>query len=311
MNILVTGANGFVGQALCTYITDQGFNAYGLLRKKQENLNAKQQFIVEDFLNHSDWKPLLQGMNAVIHTAGLAHVKGRPDSDYFTINTEITKKLASECVKNGVKRFVYVSSIHVHASSESSSVLTSQSPFNPQTAYGKSKLFAEQTLREIEKETGLEVVIIRPPLVYGPQVAGNVLTLLKSIQKGIPFPFAKAHNKRSMVFVQNLVDALVLCASHPNAGGNTFLISDGQDLSIEQLIQGLAKGMGKKAYLFYFPDVFLKIPCKILGKSDILNKIIGSLQVDHLPLQNILGWQPLVSAEKGLQETGRAFQSSP
>lgn len=309
MNILVTGASGFVGHALCAHISNHEFNSYALLRKKQENLNVKKQFIVEDFLKHSDWESILKGMDAVIHTAGLAHVKGRPDKDYYEINTEITKKLALECVKFNVKRFVYISSIHVHASSESSSVLTSESPFNPQTAYGKSKLFAEQSLREIEMNSGLEVVIVRPPLVYGPKVSGNVLTLIKLIQKGIPFPFAKTKNKRSMVFVQNLVDALVLCASHSEAKGNTFLISDDKPLSIEDLIQGLANGMGKPANLFYFPKFLLKLPFKLTGKNEHLKKITGSLELDSSPLQKILGWKPLVSVEEGLRETALSFKS--
>lgn len=309
MNILVTGANGFVGKALCAHISNQGFNPYGLLRKKQENLNVKKQFIVEDFLKHSDWKSILNGMDAVIHTAGLAHVKGRPDKDYYEINTEITKKLALECVKHDVKRFVYISSIHVHESSACSYILTPQSPFNPQTAYGRSKLLAEQALREIEMHSRLEVVVLRPPLVYGPKVLGNVLTLLKSIQKGIPFPFARVKNKRSIVFLQNLVDALVLCASHPEASGNTFLISDDKPLSIEDLIQGLANGMGKSANLFYLPKTFLEIPFKLIGKSEYLKKITGSLQLDSSLLQTKLGWKPIVSVEEGLRETARSFQS--
>jgi len=309
MNILVTGASGFVGQALCTHISNRGFDAYGLLRKKQENLNVKKQFIVKDFLKHSDWEPILKGMDAVIHTAGLAHVKGRPDKDYYEINTEITKKLALECIKFNVKRFVYISSIHVHAASESPYVLTPQSPFNPQTSYGKSKLFAEQSLREIEINSGLEVVIVRPPLVYGPRVSGNVLTLLKSIQKGIPFPFAGTKNKRSMVFVQNLADALVLCASHPKAKGHTFFVSDNHSVSIGEFIQGLAEGMGKKASLFYLPEFFLKTPFKLIGKSEYLKKITGSLQLDISPIQKTLGWEPLVSVEEGLRETARSFQS--
>lgn len=308
MNILVTGASGFVGKALCAHIPRHGFNAYGLLRKRQENLKVTKQFIVEDFLKHSDWESILKGMDAVIHTAGLAHVKGRPDKDYYEINTEITKKLALECVKNGIKRFVYISSIHVHASSESPYILTPQSPFNPQTAYGKSKVSAEKCLREIEIHSGLEVVIVRPPLVYGPNVSGNVLTLLRSIQKGLPLPFARTKNKRSMVFVENLADALVLCASHPAAKGNNFFITDNNDLSIEGLIQGLAEGMGKPANLFYLPEILLKIPFKLFRKSDYLGKIIGSLQVDSRDIQETLGWKPLVSGKEGLLETARSFK---
>lgn len=307
MNILVTGASGFVGRALCDHISHQELHAYGLLRKTQENLSVKKQFIVEDFLSHSDWRPILKGIDGVIHTAGLAHVRGRPDKDYYEINTEITKKLALECVKAGIKRFVYISSTHVHVSSASPHLLTPKSSFNPETAYGKSKLLAEEALREIEKTTGLEVVIVRPPLVYGPNVAGNVLTLLKAIQKNMPFPFASIKNRRSMVFVKNLADALILCTTHSAAKGHTFFVSDDRPLSIGQLIQGLAKGMGRKANLFYCPEVLMKIPFKLLGKTEALEKITGSLQIDISHIQETLGWKSLVSAEEGLHETAQSF----
>ncbi|MBY0272183.1 MAG: NAD-dependent epimerase/dehydratase family protein [Alphaproteobacteria bacterium] len=309
MNILVTGANGFVGQALCAHIPRHGFNAYGLLRKKQENLTIKKQFIVEDFLKHSDWEPILKGMDAVIHAAGLAHVKSRPDKDYYEINTEITKKLALECVKFNVKRFVYISSLAVYGVSSSQDVVALSTPLNPKTPYGHSKLSAEKFLQNLHETGTLEIVIVRPPLVYGPRVSGNVLTLLKSIQKGIPFPFAGTKNKRSMVFVQNLADALVLCASHPKAKGHTFFVSDNHPLSIGEFIQGLAEGMGKKANLFYLPEFFLKTPFKLIGKSEYLKKITGSLQLDISSIQKTLGWKPLVSVEEGLRETARSFQS--
>lgn len=307
MNLLVTGANGFVGRALCDHIAQQGLNPYGLLRKEQKNLNTKKQFLVEDVLNYSDWEAILKGMDGVIHTAGLAHTKGHPDKDYYDINTEMTKKLALECVKAGVKRFVYLSSTHVHVSSSSPYLLTPNSALNPETAYGKSKLLAEKALQDIEKLSGLEVVIVRLPLVYGPNVAGNVLTLLKAIQKNMPFPFARTQNKRSMVFIKNLADALISCATHPKAKGHTFFVSDDHPLSIRELIQGLAKGMGKKANLFYFPECLIKIPFKLLGKSEILEKMTGSLQLDISDIQKTLGWKPIVSVEEGLRETARSF----
>jgi nucleoside-diphosphate-sugar epimerase len=308
MNILVTGANGFVGRALCDHLTHKGMNTYALLRRPQENLNVKQQFIVENLLEHADWGPILKGINVVIHTAGLAHVRGRPDKDYYDINTEITKKLALECVKAGVKRFVYVSSTHVHVSSASPDILTPESSFNPKTAYGKSKLLAEKALREIEKGSGLEIVIVRPPLVYGPNVSGNVLTLLKAIKKNMPFPFGNIQNRRSMIFIKNLTDALSVCATHSAAHGHTFFVSDDRPLSIGELIQGLATGMDKRANLFYFPEILMKIPFKLLGKSETLEKITGSLQLDISPIQKTLGWRPPVSVEEGLEATARFFQ---
>ena len=307
MNILVTGASGFVGRALCDHISHKGLNAYALLRKEQDDLNVKKKFFVEDMLNHSDWGSILKGIDGVIHAAGLAHVRGRPDKDYYDINTEITKKLALECAKYDVKRFVYISSTHVHVSSVSPNVLTPQSSFNPKTAYGKSKLFAEQALREIEENSKLEIVIVRPPLVYGPNVSGNVLTLLKVIQKNVPLPFAGTQNKRSMIFVKNLADALVLCATHPKATGHTFFVSDNYPLSIGELIRGLANGMGKEENLFYFPEFLMKIPFLLLRKHETLEKITGSLKLDISHIQKTLNWEPPVSVEEGLELTARSF----
>ena len=307
MNILVTGASGFVGNALCDHLSRQGLNAYGLLRKTREDLNVKRQFLVEDFLNHSDWAEILKDMDGVIHTAGLAHVKGRPDKDYYDINTEITKKLALECVKAGVKRFVYISSLAVYGVSSSQDIVAFSTPLNPITPYGHSKLLAEKFLQNLHEKGTLEVVIVRPPLVYGPNAPGNVLTLLKAIKKNMPFPFKSVQNRRSMVFVKNLADALLVCVTHSTAKGNTFFVSDDHPLSIEELIQGLAKGMGKKANLFYVPEFLMKIPFKILGKTETLEKITGSLQLDISHIQNTLGWKPPVSVEEGLRETTRSF----
>lgn len=308
MNILVTGANGFVGQHLCNHLTRNNINAYALLRTFNNMLNVKDQFVIKDFLNYTEWSKILKGIDVVIHTAGLAHVKGYPDEAYYTINTKTTEKLALKCVKAGVKRFIYMSSTHVHTSSSSIHVLMPQSPCHPLTAYGKSKLLAEKTLRTIEASAEFEVVIIRPPLIYGPFASGNVRTLATAIKKGIPFPFAGIKNQRDMVYIENLVDALRVCATHPAAKGNTFFVSDDRPLSIGELIKGLAKGMEKKDRLFYLPEAFMRMPLKLLRKEDILEKITGSFKIDISTIKKTLEWNPPFSAEEGLEKTGRFFR---
>jgi len=308
MNILVTGASGFIGHHLCNHLSRMGISTSALLRNPGKDLKVKGQFVIKDFLNHDAWESILKGVDAIIHTAGLAHLKGCSDQDYYNINTEITKRLALECVKAGVKRFVYTSTTHVHVSSSSPDILTPTSPFNPKTAYGKSKLLAEENLKEIEKNSDLEVVVIRPPLVYGPGVAGNVLSLLKAIKKGIPLPVAAIQNKRSMVFVDNLVDALTLCAIHPAGREKTYFVSDDHSLSIGELIQGLAKGMGEKANLFYFPETLMKVSFNLFGKEEVLEKIIGSLELDTSDIQKQLGWKPIISVQEGLERTGYSFR---
>lgn len=308
MNILVTGASGFVGQHLCDHLTRNGINTYALLRTATDGLKVKEQFIVKDFLNYRGWEKILKGIDVVIHTAGLAHVKGFPDEDYYTINTKMTELLALGCVKAGVKRFIYMSSTHVHTSSSTTNVLTPQSSCHPLTAYGKSKLLAEKTLRGIEESADLEVVIVRPPLVYGPSAAGNIGTLVRAIKKGIPFPFAATQNQRDMVYVENLVNALRECATHPAAKGNTFFVSDDRPLSIGDLIQYLAKGMDRKARLFYLPEACLRIPLKLIKREEILEKIIGSFRVDISEIKETLGWSPPISAEEGLEKTGQSFR---
>lgn len=303
MNILVTGANGFVGRELCNHLRENGFNPYGLLRKREEGLNVKQQFIVNNFSTHTDWGSILKGIDAVIHTAGLAHAKNRKDEDYYEINTEITKTLASECIKAGVKRFVYVSSIYVYGVSSSRETITLSTPLNPTTAYGRSKVLAEEFLKELNEARKLEVVIIRPPLVYGFNARGNIDLIKKFIKYNIPLPFYTVKNKRSMIFLKNLCDCLIKCAIDPRASGNTFLVSDATDLSTPDLIKYLAKGLNKFPILFPFPLKLFYFLLKLVKKEEILEKITGSLQFDTSHIQKTLKWKPRISVQEALKYT--------
>ena len=307
MNILVTGANGFVGRALCEHLSRQGLKAYGLLRKTQEGLNVKNQFIVKDFINHSDWGSILKGIDGVVHTAGLAHAKGRPDKDYYDINTEITKKLALECVKHKVKRFVYISSISVYGISSSREIITHSTPHNPSTPYGHSKLLSEIFLQKLYEKDALDTVIIRPPLIYGENAPGNIDLLLKAIKYNLPLPFSGVQNLRSMIYISNLCDCLIRCVIDQEAPGNTFLVSDFKDVSTVTAIKSLAKGLKKHPKLFPFPLIILDYALKILGKEEMLQKITGSLQLDISHIQQVLGWTPPFSVKEGLEETAKFY----
>lgn len=304
LNILITGANGFVGRPLCRYLTQQGHKVTALVRKSVADLSIEQQVVVPNFLEYKDYPKILKGIDVIIHTAGLAHVSGPPEHEYYKINTEITEKLALEAIKAKVGRFVYLSSTHVHVPSKSSSILRTNSPFGPTTAYGKSKLKAEELLRQMKS---LDVVIIRPPLVYGPNAAGNIRLLVKAIQKGIPFPFGGVHNKRSMIYIDNLLDAISEAALHPKAKGQTYFVSDDQPLSIQDLIKGLGEGLGKKTILFPFPQFLLWLPLKLIGRQEMLDKITGSLELDTTHIRETLGWKPPVSVKQGLSKTAKGF----
>jgi len=308
MNTLVTGANGFVGRALCDYLSKNKMSTYALTRKSQTDLKVKDQFIVDDFLEYDEWRKILERMDVVIHTAGLAHVRGRPDQDYYRINTEITKKLALECIKAGVKRFVFVSSVLVYGVSSSKNRISLSTSLNPLTHYGRSKALAEEFLQDLHDRGAIEVVIVRPPVVYGPAAQGNVKFLVKAINHNLPMPFAGIKNLRSMIYIYNLCHALMACALSPHSAGHAFLVSDGEDISTEYLINTLAKGLHKSSKLLPFPVSLLKFALKLVGKKEMLEKIIGSFQLDISDIQQKLGWKPIVTVQEGLIKTAHSFR---
>ena len=309
MNILVTGANGFLGRALCDYISRQGLNAYGLLRAPEEGLNVKKQFIVKNFLSYSDWGSILKGMDVVIHTAGLAHVKNRPPKDYYEINTEVTKELALECTKADVKRFVYISSIAVYGVSSSREIINLSTPLNPSTPYAHSKLLAELFLQKLHQGRKLDVVIIRPPLIYGPNAPGNIEFLLKFIKRNFPLPFYGVKNLRSMIYIKNICDFLLNCTINQKSMGHVFLVSDFMDISTPTIIKFLAKGLNKHPKLFPFPLTILHLFLSLFKKEEILEKITGSLRLDVSHIHKTLGWEPPFSAIEGLEKTAQCLNT--
>lgn len=314
MNVLVTGATGFVGHFLCARLLKEGWKVLGTLLESEIPsclVDEVEPVTVRPLGGNTEWGQALAGVDTIIHLAARVHIMDDPSADPLTefrkVNVAGTARLAAEAAKAGVKRFIFISSIKVNGE-ESPSPYTSASRPAPSDPYGISKWEAEQALRKIESETGMEVVVVRPTLVYGPGVKANFLTMLKIISKGIPLPLASITNKRSMIYVGNLVDALTVCAVHPAAAGQTYLVSDGEDVSTPELIRRTAKALGLPARLFSFPVSLMRLAGKLTGKRGAVNRLTGSLTVDSSKIRQELGWMPPLTMEEGLAETARWFK---
>jgi nucleoside-diphosphate-sugar epimerase len=221
---------------------------------------------------------------------------------FRAVNVDGTLNLARQAAALGVKRFVFISSVKVNGeSTPPGREFTEADAPNPQDAYGQSKHEAEQGLRQLSADTGMEVVIIRPPLVYGPGVKANFAALMRAVQRGWPLPLGAVHNQRSLVALSNLVDFIVTCITHPQAANQTFLVSDGQDLSTTELVRGLAQAAGVPACLLPVPVWALQAGATLLGKGDAVQRLCGNLQVDMSKARSLLGWVPPVSVEEGLR----------
>jgi len=256
--------------------------------------------------SNTEWGPALDDIDAVVHLAARVHVmddsNADPSTAYRKINVAGTKRLAQIAESKKVRRFVYVSSIKVNGEGRSDPYTAEDEPA-PVDPYGISKFEAEKELNRIAGNTGLEVVILRPPLVYGPEVKANFLKLIKIVDRGIPLPLARVKNRRSMIFLKNLVDAILLCTTHPNAVGNTFLLSDGQDISTPELVQKISFALGKPSRLFPVPPDILRLLAKMTGRSRTVGRLLDSLVVDTSKIQSELGWEPPFSMEEGLKKT--------
>lgn len=316
MKIFVTGATGFVGHFLCGRLLKDGHAVRGTLLESESPSSLPEgvePVMIEPLGPDTPWQQALAGVDTIIHLAARVHIMDDKAADPLTefrkVNVEGTARLAREAAKAGVKRFVFISSIKVNGE-ESSVPYTPASPPNPTAPYGISKWEAEQALRTIEAETGLEVVVIRPTLVYGPGVKANFLKMMQTVQRGIPLPFASIQNKRSLIYVGNLVDALATCAIHPAAAGQTYLVSDGDDVSTPELIRSTASALGVPARLLPFPMSLMKLAGKLTGKSGAVNRLTGSLTVDSSKIRQELGWKPPFTMEQGLREAVRWFLST-
>lgn len=307
--ILVTGANGFVGQALCAAIRGHGDEVRVAVRAT----SGAEQIAVGEVNANTDWTHAIQDCGTVIHLAARVHVmkdvSADPLAEFRKVNLHGTENLARQAAQAGVKRLVYVSSIKVNGEGREGAPYTEQDATDPQDPYGVSKWEAEQALHRIAQETGLEVVIVRPPLVYGPGVKGNFISLFKAIDRGLPLPLAGAQNARSLVYVGNLVDALIVCATHPAAAGQTYLVSDGRAVSTAQLASEIAGALGRQDRSFYFPPKILHVLAGVLGKTGQVDRLFGSLRVDSGKLGRQLGWTPPYTLQRGLQETADWYRS--
>ena len=314
--ILVTGATGFLGARLLARLRGEAFNTRACVRRNSEfNGSSEDHVCVPDMNSETNWSEALVGINWLVHTAARVHVMNEAATDplveFRRVNVDGTLNLARQAAAAGVRRFLFLSSVKVNGEFTSAGLpFTEEDPPSPADAYGVSKNEAELGLREIAAQSGMEVVIIRPPLVYGPGVKANFAALASVVQKGWPLPFAAIHNKRSLVALDNLVDFIVTCLVHPKAGNQTFLVSDGHDLSTPELVRGLARWAGMPARLFSIPVWMLIATGAVLGKRDAVQRLTGNLQVDISKARKLLDWAPPIAADEGLKRVmqGGAIQ---
>ena len=307
----MTGATGFVGKALLQRLLadDESRRLVVAVRRGGQRWPEQVLPIVTGDLNPSaDWSGALKGVAVLFHSAARVHVMKDTEADPLTafraVNVYGTLNLARQAATAGVKRFVFISSVKVNGeSTQLGRAFTEADAPNPQDAYGQSKYEAEQGLRQISADTNMEVVIIRPPLVYGPGVKANFAALMSAVQRGWPLPLGMVHNQRSFVALDNLVDFIVNCMTHPQAANQTFLVSDGQDLSTNALVRGMAQAAGVPVRLLPVPVWALRAGASLLGKGDMVQRLCGNLQVDISKARSLLGWVPPASVEEGLRRT--------
>lgn len=326
MKILVTGASGFVGSATCAWLVSQGLAVVGAVRQLPTRPLAGVDYrIVGDLDAATDWRETLAGVDAVVHCAARVHVMRETATDplaaFRSANVTGTERLARQAAAAGVKRLVFISSIKVNGE-ETAPPLPDPHPRGargsfgeddapaPQDPYGQTKWEAEAMLARVAQETGLEVAIVRPPLVYGPGVKGNLARLLSWVERGVPLPLAGIRNARSLIGIDNLASALHACLTHPAAAGRTYLVRDGEDVSTPELVRRLGCHLGKPARLFALPAPLLEGLGGLAGRRADVQRLTGSLIVDDSRIRRELGWVPPRTLDEGLAQMARAWLDS-
>lgn len=312
--LLLTGATGFLGKAVARRLTtDARFQVIASLRRESTNLipGIKSVF-VGDMDADTDWSAALSDVEVVIHSAARVHIMDdvarNPLLEFRKVNFEGTMALANQAVENGVKRFIFISSIKVNGEETlPGKPYSADDDPKPVDPYGISKAETEQALLNLASTSGMQVVIIRPVLVYGPGVKANFLSLMKWLNRGVPLPLGGIKNKRSLVALDNLVDLIYTCIDHPAAINQVFLVSDGDDLSTSELLQRVGEALGHPARLFPAPIVLIDLVARMVGKRSISQRLFGSLQVDISKTRDLLDWEPPVSVEDAISETAQDF----
>ena len=310
MKLLVTGANGFVGKSLCAELSWRGH----AVRMASRTASAKgaADFVLASVGAETNWSAALGAREVVIHLAARVHAMNDTSTDplaeFRKVNVVGTLNLARQAAAVGVKRFVFISSVKVNGeATQLGSPFTADNEPAPLDAYGVSKMEAEQGLHEIASQTGMEMVVLRPPLVYGPGVKANFFTMMRWLQRGIPLPLGAIYNQRSLVALDNLIDLIVTCMTHPAAVNQTFLVSDGEDVSTAELLRRMGEAMNCPARLIPVPAYWLEQAASLIGKRDMAQRLCGSLQVDIQKTRQLLQWEPPVTLDQGLKKAAEGL----
>ncbi|XUW89078.1 SDR family oxidoreductase [Burkholderia sp. M6-3] len=315
-HVLVTGAYGFVGRALSRVLLDAGHTVTGLVRRGghlEQGVNEWIEPSADFAAIEAGWSTALAA-DCIVHLAARVHVMREvstdPEAAFHATNVEGTLRVARAASQHGVRRFVFVSSIKAIAEADNGRPLTEDDAPAPEDPYGRSKLAAEQELARYARETGMEVVIVRAPLVYGPGVRANFLRLMQGIGKGIPLPLGAVHGRRSLVYVENLADALMRCATDPRAAGQCFHVADTDALTVAELCRALGRHLHKPARLLPIPEEWLRLAGRLTGRSAQVDRLVGALQVDTARIRSVLNWTPPYSTDEGLAATARWYRTT-
>lgn len=299
MKVLITGATGFVGRALVARLRDEPdmpLRAIVRIQTQIDGVECRVGALAAD----ADYSEILSGVDAVVHLAALVHVPGGDEAAFMALNHAATVRLAQQAAQAGCKRFVFISTIGVHGTVADVAV-SETSPTVPDSPYAASKLAAEQSVQDICTQTGMEFVIVRPPMIYGAGAPGNFSLLAKAVARGLPLPFGIVKNGRSFVFVENLADFLSQCLHGPAAANQVFLVADNEAVSTADLVRAMARALGKRSFLLPVPVSLMQLGARLVGKSGMADSLLGSLALDTAKAKTVLGWQPPYTFEDGVQ----------